>query len=60
MPELKLQTYTDYPKERADALHSNDEMVCFFCKKPAAEINDTLEGHDVNCVWRKKKEAAGN
>lgn len=54
-----MATYSDYPKERADALASNEDLVCFFCKKPAKEINDTLEGHAADCKYRLKKQSEG-
>lgn len=52
----KMTIYYDYPKERPDLLSSNKDMVCFFCKKPAKEINDTLEGHAPDCKYRVNKQ----
>jgi hypothetical protein len=51
-----MAIYNDYPKERVDPLDSNEGMVCFFCKKPVKEINDTLEGHASDCKYRVKKQ----
>jgi hypothetical protein len=49
--------HNDYPKERVNALDSNENMVCFFCKKPVKEINDKLEAHAPDCKYRLKKQA---
>ncbi len=57
MPEVKLATYNDYPKERLDPLSSNEDMVCFFCKRPEKEIAGKLENHAPSCKWRQKKES---
>lgn len=55
-----MANYSDYPKERQDPLDTtNKDMVCFFCKRPVKTINDTLEGHDTSCKYRKKKESKG-
>ena len=53
-------TYSDYPKERLDPLSTNEEMVCFFCKRSEKEIKDTLAGHAPDCKYRKRKEAQGS
>jgi hypothetical protein len=49
-----MTTYSNYPKERKDPLDTNEELVCFFCKKPVKEINDTLTGHSLDCKYRLK------
>ncbi len=54
-----MATYSDYPKERPDPLASNEDQVCFFCKRPVKEIKDTLEGHASDCKYRLKKQAEG-
>lgn len=58
MAEVKLATYNDYPKERLDPLGSNEDLVCFFCKKTEKAIDGKLENHSPDCKWRLKKEAS--
>lgn len=53
-----MAEYNDYPMERIDPSHSNDQQVCFFCKKSVAEIDGKLENHAPDCKYRIKKEAA--
>ena len=52
--------HSDYPKERLDPLSTNEDLVCFFCKRPEKEINDTLSGHSPDCKYRQRKEAEGS
>ena len=52
-----MAEYNDYPKERIDPSHSNDQQVCFFCKRPVSEIDGKLENHAPDCKYRLKKEA---
>jgi len=52
-----MAEYNNYPTERADASHSNDELVCFFCKRAVKEIDGKLENHAPDCKFRLKQES---
>lgn len=52
-----MSQYEDYPKVREHADHSNDELVCFFCKNLVSDIQGILENHKPDCKYRLKKEA---
>jgi hypothetical protein len=55
-----MTIYNNYPKERPDPLASNEDLVCFFCKKPVKEIKDTLTGHSPDCKYRLKKQSTSS
>jgi hypothetical protein len=57
---MTLSNYNDYPKVRPTPESTNEDLVCFFCKKPAKEINGIIENHKSTCTWRIKKEESSN
>ena len=52
-----MAEYNNYPQERVHADHTNDELVCFFCKRPVIQIDGKLENHAPDCKFRLKEES---
>lgn len=54
---MLVDVFNDYPKHRPKPESTNDELVCFYCKKPVNEIGNKLELHAKDCKYRLKKES---